>query len=65
VLEQCAAVIFRVDKRWCGVGLSVAAHFSFKRSSRKEIMPGSAAAGGNFSFRSVSELHRAVKFSHV
>ena len=37
MLEQCAAVIFRVDMRSYGVGRSVAAHLSFTRSSRKQI----------------------------
>ena len=37
MLEQCAAAIFGVDKRRCGVGRSVAAHLSFTRSSRNEL----------------------------
>jgi len=40
VLEQCAAVIFKVGMRSCGVGRSVAAHLSFTRRFRKEILQG-------------------------
>jgi hypothetical protein len=52
VLEQCAAVIFRVDMRSCGVGRSLTAHLSFTNSWRELFLAVLQLAGTALSLRS-------------